>query len=113
MVGPDTDAVVDEVLHPPRGSGGRRLYDAGRQPQRHRRLELEEPVEDPEASKADPEDPPGGRFRCGRAPGGGEGALPLRFEPTVLDRPDHVESDGTQRAEDENNEELKKERRVE
>ena len=51
MVGPDADAVVHEVLHPAGGPGGGRLYDAGRKSERHRRLELEEPVEDPEGPK--------------------------------------------------------------
>ncbi len=59
MVGPDGRAAVHEVAHPRRRRRRARLDDARREPERHRRLQLEEAVEDPEAPEADADDAAG------------------------------------------------------
>ena len=113
MVGPDGHAAVDEVLDPARRAGGRRLDHAGREAQGHGRLQLEQPVEDPEAAEADAEDPPGGRFGRREARGRRERILAVLLQPPVLDGPHDVEADGAQRAHQEDEEQLVEERRVE
>ena len=50
---------------------GRRLDHARRQPEGHGRLDLQQPVEDPEGAEADPEDPPRRRLGQAVAPGRG------------------------------------------
>ena len=80
MVGPDGDAAVHEVLDPPGRGGGRRLDHAGGKAQRHGRLELQEPVEDPQAAESETEDAPGGRFgRCETRSRRGTSARPCSF----------------------------------
>ena len=113
MVGPDAQATVDEMLDPARRGGSRRLDHAGRKAEGHGGLELQEAVEDPEASEADPEHTPGGRFRRREARRRGKRVLTVLLQPPVLDGPDDVEPDRTQRAHQENEEQLVQELRVE
>ena len=59
MVGPDLDADVDDILDPPRRRARRRLQHTRRQAQGHRRLELQQGVENPQQSESDPKHPTG------------------------------------------------------
>ena len=79
VVGPGGAADVHQVLHPARRASRRRLDHLGREPDRHLRLGLQDPVEDPYQAEPDAQQTPPGRLgrggrRCLRrraCPGGG------------------------------------------
>ncbi len=83
VIRPAGPGPVHQVLDPAGGTRRGRLDDLGRQPGRHGRLRLEQPVEDPDDAEPDPQQPPGHGLAAGLPagpgclPGGPGGRNPL------------------------------------
>ena len=104
---PDADADRAQAGDPPRGPSARGLEDVRRQAQGHVRLELQDPVDQPEQAEADPEHTmTGGLDGRARRRAGHDGRLSRPHGASVLHRSHDVPGDRDENPDEQDGQEL-------